>query len=77
MNLVPALNPGQGNGVGGTCFGDSGGPAFTIDPATGEETNIVSSVTSFGIRGQCAGRDFNFRMDTDAALDFVTGYLSQ
>lgn len=68
-------NPGQGNGVGGTCFGDSGGPAFIIDPDTGEETNVVGSVTSFGISGQCAGRDFNFRMDIDEGLDFVNSFL--
>jgi len=68
-------NPGIGTGSGGTCFGDSGGPAFYIDPATGAETRIVTSVTSFGFSGQCAGRDFNFRMDTATALDFVNGFL--
>lgn len=68
-------NPGNGTGGGGTCFGDSGGPAFYIDPVTGAETPIVTSVTSFGFSGQCAGRDFNFRMDTATALDFVNGFL--
>ena len=67
-------NPGNGTGVGGTCFGDSGGPAFIIDE-DGNETNVIGSITSFGISGQCAGRDFNFRMDIDAALDFVNGVL--
>jgi hypothetical protein len=68
-------NPGKGNGVGGTCFGDSGGPAFLVGPKTGDETNVIGSVTSFGISGQCAGRDFNFRMDTETAIDFVNGIL--
>lgn len=68
-------NPGSGTGGGGTCFGDSGGPAFYIDGASGAETRIVTSVTSFGFSGQCAGRDFNFRMDTAVALDFVNGFL--
>lgn len=70
-------SPGGGNGSGGTCFGDSGGPAFWIDPATGEETNIVVAVTSFGFTGQCAGTDMSFRTDTAVAQDFVNAYLTQ
>lgn len=68
-------SPGKGNGSGGTCFGDSGGPAFWVDPATGEETTIVVAVTSYGITGQCAGTDFSFRTDTAVAQDFVNAYL--
>lgn len=67
--------PGKGTGSGGTCFGDSGGPAFWINPATGEETTIVVAVTSYGITGQCAGTDFSFRTDTTVAQDFVNAYL--
>lgn len=67
--------PGRGTGSGGTCFGDSGGPAFWIDPATGVETNVVVAITSYGITGQCAGTDFLFRTDTAVALDFVNAYL--
>ncbi|SOC56875.1 S1 family peptidase [Ornithinimicrobium cerasi] len=66
--------PGKGNGSGGTCFGDSGGPAFWIDPVTGEETTTVVAITSYGITGQCAGTDFLFRTDTAVALDFVNAY---
>ena len=36
QNFMFSNNPGKGNGVGGTCSGDSGGPAFWIDPAMGE-----------------------------------------
>ena len=68
-------SPGKGNGSGGTCFGDSGGPAFWVDPATGEETNIVVAITSYGITGQCAGTDFSFRTDIETAHDFVNGDL--
>jgi hypothetical protein len=67
--------PGQGTGSGGTCFGDSGGPSFWVDPATGEETTTVVAVTSYGITGQCAGTDFQFRTDTPVAQDFVRAYL--
>lgn len=68
-------NPGRGTGSGGTCFGDSGGPAFWIDPVTREETAVVVAVTSYGITGQCAGTDFSFRIDTDVAQDFLADYV--
>ncbi|MFK5645110.1 S1 family peptidase [Ornithinimicrobium sp. LYQ121] len=77
QNVQLTNSPGKGNGSGGTCFGDSGGPAFWIDPATGEETTMVVAVTSFGITGQCAGTDFSFRTDIDATLDFVNPYLEE
>ncbi len=53
-----------GGGTGGTCFGDSGGPIFYQD------TPIVGAVVSFGIT-PCIGVDYQFRMDTATALDFV------
>lgn len=68
-------NPGRGTGSGGTCFGDSGGPAFWINPATGEETTIVVAVTSFGITGHCAGTDYSFRTDTATAQQFLSSYV--
>jgi hypothetical protein len=68
-------NPGKGTGSGGACFGDSGGPAFWIDPVTKVETTTVVAVTSFGITGQCAGMDFSFRTDIVATQSFVNAYL--
>jgi hypothetical protein len=59
-------NPGQG---GGTCFGDSGGPIFV------GTSNVVGAITSFGIT-PCIGVDFNFRIDTHTALDFIRQYLN-
>jgi hypothetical protein len=61
-------NPGVG---GGTCYGDSGGPTFYKD------TNLVVSVTSFGWakNGHCVGNDFNYRTDTQDALDFLDDIL--
>lgn len=61
-------NPGNGNGQGGTCFGDSGGPIFY------ENTNIVTAVVSFGIT-PCIGVDYQFRVDTAAALNFLHQYV--
>lgn len=59
-------NPGRGRG--GTCFGDSGGPIFYQD------TPIIGAVVSFGIT-PCIGVDFQFRIDTSSALDFIDDNL--
>jgi hypothetical protein len=75
QNFIYTNNPGEGNGVGGTCSGDSGGPAFWVDPATGESTNIIVGINSYGIAPLCNGNDYQFRTDTAAAQDFVNEYL--
>jgi len=61
-------NPGGGNGSGGTCFGDSGGPLFHGD------SNVVGAVVSWGIT-PCIGVDYQFRVDTPTALDFLSQFL--
>jgi secreted trypsin-like serine protease len=58
-------NPGTG---GGSCFGDSGGPVFSGN------TNMVVAVVSWGIT-PCIGVDYQFRLDTPTALNFVRQYL--
>jgi hypothetical protein len=75
QNFLFTNNPGKGSGSGGTCSGDSGGPAFWIDPDTGEETNIVMAVNSYSITPNCNGTDYQFRTDTETAQDFVDYYL--
>ncbi len=57
-----------GGGTGGTCFGDSGGPVFYQD------TPIIGAIVSFGIT-PCIGNDYQFRMDTSTALDFINDNL--
>ena len=58
-------SPGTG---GGSCYGDSGGPVFYGN------TNMVVSVVSWG-KTPCIGVDYQFRVDTPVALDFVRQYL--
>lgn len=75
QNFVFSNNPGNGTGPGGTCSGDSGGPAFWVNPATGQETNVVMAVNSYSITPKCNGNDYQFRTDIADALNFVTPYL--
>jgi len=75
QNFQFTNNPGEGSGSGGTCSGDSGGPAFWIDPNTGTETNIVMAVNSYGIAPQCNGTDYQFRTDIETAQDFVNSWI--
>ncbi|MBN9663416.1 MAG: trypsin-like serine protease [Acidobacteria bacterium] len=59
-------NPGKTSG--GSCYGDSGGPVFY------STTNMIVAVVSWGIT-PCIGVDYNFRIDTPAAQDFIRKYL--
>jgi secreted trypsin-like serine protease len=52
---------------GGTCSGDSGGPVFL------NGTSTIVAVTSFGLNANCAGVGFAYRVDTQAAYDFIFG----
>ncbi len=63
FNLQTTANPGQGKG--GTCFGDSGGPVFYSG------TNTIVAVTSFGLNGNCVGVDFAYRIDQQAVIDWI------
>ena len=63
----------QNNGVGtgsGVCFGDSGSPQIdeNVRPA------VVISVTSGG-NGQCNANNYNYRVDTPQAREFLGQYI--
>jgi hypothetical protein len=66
--LKLSANPGQGKG--GTCFGDSGGPNFL------DGTNTILGVNSFVTNGRCNGVTYSFRIDTAEALDFINGVIA-
>ena len=69
-NVSLTNNPGRGNGQGGTCSGDSGGPFLHYG------TNVVVAVNSFGVAPFCRGNDYAFRTDTEVAREFLSQFIS-
>jgi hypothetical protein len=70
FNIQTSNNAGRGQGRGGSCFGDSGGPVFHGD------TNLIVGIVSFGLNQNCVGTDFAYRADIAETLDFVNGHLN-
>ena len=69
-NLHTLNNPSAVGGVGGSCFGDSGGPVFA------NNTNQVIAVVSYGFSGTCHGADYSWRVDTQPSYDFIQPFLA-
>jgi secreted trypsin-like serine protease len=61
---------GNGDGRGGTCSGDSGGPVFLGGP----DSNLIVAVTSFGLNALCRGTDFAYRVDQAAVLAWINSH---
>jgi hypothetical protein len=59
------LTASPGNGRGGTCGGDSGGPLLY------DSTNTIVAVNSFGLNEWCRGVDFMFRVDQAAVQNWI------
>jgi secreted trypsin-like serine protease len=59
--------------VGGTCFGDSGGPAFWVDD---EGNEMLVAVTSTG-DAQCVATGFYYRVDIPETLSFIEGVIDE
>lgn len=51
----------------GTCFGDSGGPAFWTEP---DGTEILVGITSWG-DAVCVATGFDYRVDIPDTLEFI------
>ena len=61
---------GNGNGRGGTCSGDSGGPVFYGDTTS----NVIVAVTSFGLNAWCRGVDFAYRTDQADVIAWILAH---
>ena len=66
------LSQNQAKDDGGTCYGDSGGPAFWIDP---DGTKILVGITSWGDTN-CVAMNFYYRTDIVETLDFIAAVLA-
>ncbi len=60
----------QGQGKGGTAFGDSGGPVLLGG------TNTVLAVTSFGTNNNCAGNGYYYRINRTEILNRINSKMS-
>jgi hypothetical protein len=70
LGLLPSwlhMLQNKATGDGGTCYGDSGGPALWTEP---DGSQIVVGVTSWGDI-PCVASSFNYRIDTADSLDFI------
>ncbi|WP_104139544.1 trypsin-like serine protease [Arthrobacter sp. ZGTC131] len=74
-NLTSATNDGynvqtngNGNGRGGTCTADSGGPLF-YGPLS---SNIITGIISFGHNRYCKGTGFSYRTDRQDVIEWIT-----
>src|SRR5213594_2816791 len=62
------------HGDGGTCFGDSGGPTFFVDPSSHVE--YIVAVTSWG-DSVCKSTNNNYRVDLESSRSFIDDMIAQ
>jgi V8-like Glu-specific endopeptidase len=66
-NVLYSMNN-DATGLGGVCFGDSGSPQFIAG------TRMIISTTSGG-DGNCRSNNYNYRLDTSVARNFLGQFL--
>jgi secreted trypsin-like serine protease len=66
------MSQNQATDDGGTCYGDSGGPAFWTEP---DGSEILVGITSWG-DAQCVSSGFNYRVDIPDTLDFIHNVIA-
>jgi len=69
FNIQTTANPGDGKG--GTCGGDSGGPLLY------DSTNTIVAVNSFGLNEWCRGNDFMYRVDQAAVQSWIRATIGE
>ena len=71
LNAWLRMSQNQATGDEGTCFGDSGGPAFWTEP---DGSEIIVGITSWG-DANCVATGFNYRVDIPETLDFIESVI--
>jgi len=66
------MSQNQAKDDGGTCYGDSGGPAFWTEP---DGSEILVGITSWGDT-QCVATGFNYRVDIPETLSFINDVIT-
>jgi hypothetical protein len=66
------MSQNQATGDSGTCYGDSGGPAFWTEP---DGSEILVGITSWG-DASCVSSAFNYRVDIPDTLDFIQSVIA-
>jgi hypothetical protein len=66
------MSQNQATGDGGTCYGDSGGPAFWTEP---DGSEVLVGITSWG-DSSCVSSAFNYRVDIPDTLDFINQVIA-
>jgi hypothetical protein len=69
------LSQNDATGDGGTCFGDSGGPNFLGAERSGDETDIVASITVTG-DAMCLATNDTYRLDIESARRFLGRFVT-
>jgi hypothetical protein len=69
FNIQLSANP--GNGRGGTCGGDSGGPGLY------DATDTIVAVNSFGLNQWCRGVDFMYRVDQAEVQSWIRATVGE
>jgi hypothetical protein len=69
--IMHSGDSGRGNDLGGTNFGDSGGPILLPG------TNVVVGITSWGFNWQATGPGFVYRTDTTVSQDFLNAVFTE
>jgi hypothetical protein len=69
-NIHVSSNPGEGGGTGGSCYGDSGGPALIST-----ESNVILGVGSSMTNSMCRGIVYYYRVDTAYAQEWISQFL--
>jgi secreted trypsin-like serine protease len=64
-------NQAPGNGNGGTCYGDSGGPNFWVQP---DGSEVLVSITSWGDI-PCVSTNITQRTDSASAVEFLADVM--